>query len=138
LQFYVPGWVVKNLIPFFATLRTPFVIDHMGYMLEEDGLGPEDFQRLLQVLETGFCWLKLSAPYRIAKKRPLSVVAPMGRAIIATAPHRCIWGSDWPHIPDSGRDTGELLNLLADWADDPAVLKAILVDNPQVLFAFDR
>ncbi|MBH3429071.1 amidohydrolase family protein [Pseudomonas alkylphenolica] len=138
LQFYVPGWVVKNLIPFFATLRTPFVIDHMGYMLEEDGLGADDFAQLLEVLKTGYCWLKLSAPYRIAKKRSLDVVAPMAKAIIAAAPDRVIWGSDWPHIPDSGRDTGELLNLLGQWTDDPEVIKAILVDNPQVLFDFDK
>lgn len=137
LQFYVPGWVVKNLIPFFATMRTPFVIDHMGYMLEEDGLGADDFAKLLEVLKTGFCWLKLSAPYRIAKKRSLDVVAPMGKAIIETAPSRCIWGSDWPHIPDSTRDTGQLLNLLGDWTTDMNVIKAILVDNPQELFGFD-
>lgn len=138
LQFYVPGWVVKNLIPFFASLRTPFVIDHMGYMLEEDGLGADDFARLLEVLGTGYCWLKLSAPYRIARQRSLDVVAPMAEAIIRTAPDRVIWGSDWPHIPDSGRDTGELLNLLGQWTDDPALIKAILVDNPQVLFDFER
>jgi predicted TIM-barrel fold metal-dependent hydrolase len=138
LQFYVPGWLVKNLIPFFATLRTTFVIDHMGYMLEEDGLGAEDFAQLLEVMKTGYCWIKLSAPYRIAKKRSLEVVSPMAKAIIQTAADRVIWGSDWPHIPDSSRDTGELLNLLGKWTDDPEIIKAILVDNPQVLFCFDQ
>ncbi len=136
LQFYAPGWVVRDLIPFLADVRAPFVIDHMGYMLEEDGLTQADFDRLLALLTDGQCWLKLSAPYRIAKQRGYDAVAPMARAIIAAAPQRVIWGSDWPHIPDSTRDTGELLNLLGEWTQDAAVRKMILADNPARLFDF--
>ncbi|WP_244314801.1 amidohydrolase family protein [Paraburkholderia unamae] len=136
LQFYAPGWVVRNLIPFLADVQTDFVIDHMGYMLEEDGLTQDDFARLLDLLRDGNCWLKLSAPYRIAKHRGYEAVAPMAKGIIAAAPHKVIWGSDWPHIPDGSRDTGELLNLLAQWTDDAAVHRAILTDNPARLFDF--
>ncbi|MFT4068198.1 amidohydrolase family protein [Paraburkholderia sp.] len=136
LQFYAPGWVVRNLIPFLADVQTDFVIDHMGYMLEEDGLTQDDFARLLDLLRNGNCWLKLSAPYRIAKHRGYEAVAPMAKGIIAAAPHKVIWGSDWPHIPDGSRDTGELLNLLAQWTDDAAVHQAILADNPARLFDF--
>ncbi|PCE27478.1 amidohydrolase [Paraburkholderia acidicola] len=136
LQFYAPGWVVRNLIPFLGDVETDFVIDHMGYMLEEDGLTPADFERLLALLKTGSCWLKLSAPYRIAKHRGYDAVAPMARGIIEAAPHKVIWGSDWPHIPDSTRDSGELLNLLGAWTADPAVHKMILADNPARLFDY--
>jgi predicted TIM-barrel fold metal-dependent hydrolase len=136
LQFYAPGWVVRNLIPFLADVQTDFVIDHMGYMLEEDGLTQDDFARLLDLLRDGNCWLKLSAPYRIAKHRGYEAVAPMAKGIIEAAPHKVIWGSDWPHIPDGSRDTGELLNLLAQWTDDAAVHRAILTDNPARLFDF--
>jgi 2-pyrone-4,6-dicarboxylate lactonase len=136
LQFYAPGWVVRNLIPFLADVQTDFVIDHMGYMLEEDGLTQDDFARLLGLLRDGNCWLKLSAPYRIAKHRGYEAVAPMAKGIIAAAPHKVIWGSDWPHIPDGSRDTGELLNLLAQWTGDAAVHQAILADNPARLFDF--
>ena len=136
LQFYAPGWIVKKLIPFLAEMEMDFVIDHMGYMLEEDGLGPADFERLLDLLKGGHCWLKLSAPYRIAKHRGYEAVAPMAMSIIEAAPHRCIWGSDWPHIPDSTRDTGELLNLLGAWTADPAIHNMILADNPARLFDY--
>ncbi|MEQ5838956.1 amidohydrolase family protein [Paraburkholderia acidicola] len=136
LQFYAPGWVVRNLIPFLGDVETDFVIDHMGYMLEEDGLTAADFERLLALLKTGSCWLKLSAPYRIAKHRGYDAVAPMARGIIEAAPHKVIWGSDWPHIPDSTRDSGELLNLLGAWTADPAVHKMILADNPARLFDY--
>ena len=121
LQFYTPGTVVRDLLPFLAELEDVFVIDHMGYMLESEGLTRADFERLLDVLERGFCHIKLSGPYRIAKGKPLASVEWLGRALVETRPDRLLWGSDWPHLPDGQRDTGELLNLLADWAPDEAV-----------------
>lgn len=136
LQFYVPGWVVRDLIDFLATLEIDYVIDHMGYMLEEDGLTEGDFARLLDLTRSGRCWIKLSAPYRLAKKRGYAAVEGVAKAIVAAAPDRSIWGSDWPHIPGLGRDTGELLNLLPVWAPDPAIRAQILVANPQRLFGF--
>lgn len=137
LQFYTPGPVVRDLLPFLATFEFPFVIDHMGYMLESDGLTEADFERLLATLDTGFCWIKLSGPYRVAKNKPLSQVEPLGRALVSTRADRLIWGSDWPHLPDGQRDTGELLNLLADWAPDEHDRQRILVDGPTQLFWTD-
>jgi 2-pyrone-4,6-dicarboxylate lactonase len=136
IQFYTPGYVVRDLLPFFATLQIDFVIDHMGYMLEEDGLTPADFARLLDVMLRGRAWLKLSGPYRIARKRGYAAVAHLAQAIITARPDRVLWGSDWPHLPDGSRDTGELLNLLLDWESDPAIRERILVANPARLFGF--
>jgi len=137
LQFYTPGYVVRDLLPFLATMEHDFVIDHMGYMLEEDGLTAGDFARLLDLMRTGRAWLKLSGPYRIAKQRGYEAVAHLARQIAATRPERALWGSDWPHLPDGTRDTGELVNLLLDWAPSEATRQQILVGNPQRLFGFD-
>ena len=134
LQFYAPGYVVRDLIPFLQTLKTDFVIDHMGYMLEEDGLRSQDFSALLDLLEGGRCYLKLSAAYRIAKLKGYDYVDPVAKAIVERAPERAVWGSDWPHISYSDRDTGELLNLLERWAPTESARRKILVENPQRLF----
>jgi 2-pyrone-4,6-dicarboxylate lactonase len=131
LQFYTPGAIVRDLLPFLADLEDTFVIDHMGYMTESD---PEFERRLLALLTQGSCWIKLSGAYRLAKDKPLSSVAPLGRALVTTRPDRLIWGSDWPHLPDGQRDTGEILNLLADWAPTEQARHAILVDGPGRLF----
>ena len=134
IQFYSPGALVRDLLPFLAELEDNFVIDHMGYMLEGEGLTDSDFERLLGVLRQGSCWIKLSGPYRIAKQRPLSSVAHVGRALVTTRPDRLLWGSDWPHLPDGQRDTGEVLNLLADWAPTAQDRRRILVEAPDHLF----
>jgi 2-pyrone-4,6-dicarboxylate lactonase len=136
VQFYTPGWVVRDLLPFLKELDATFVIDHMGYMLESDGLTNADFDRLLEVARAGRGWIKLSAPYRLAKDGNFERLKPKARAIIAAAPDRVIWGSDWPHIPEGGKDTGTLLNLLCDWAPDDLVRRRILVTNPATLFDF--
>jgi 2-pyrone-4,6-dicarboxylate lactonase len=131
LEFYTPGTIVRDLLPFLADLEDTFVIDHMAYMTESD----QDFERrLLAVLSQGSCWIKLSGAYRVAKDKPLSSVAPWGRALVAARPDRLIWGSDWPHLPDGQRDTGEILNLLADWAPAEESRQAILVEGPTRLF----
>lgn len=137
LQFYTPGTVVRDLLPFLADFEETFVIDHMGYMKEEDGLGAEDAENLLKVFGQGNCWIKLSGPYRIAKQKPLSTVEELGRSLVSTRPDRLVWGSDWPHLPDGRRDTGELLNLLADWAPDQSDRHKILVDSADTLFFWD-
>jgi 2-pyrone-4,6-dicarboxylate lactonase len=134
LQFYAPGYVVRDLIPFFRTLPIDFVIDHMGYMLAEDGLLSGDFSALLDLLGCGRCYLKLSGAYRIAKHRGYEFVEPVAKAIVERAPDRAVWGSDWPHISYSDRDTGELVSLLERWAPSQCARRQILVENPNRLF----
>jgi 2-pyrone-4,6-dicarboxylate lactonase len=131
LQFYTPGAIVRDLLPFLADLEDTFVLDHLGYLTDPD---PDVERRLLAVLAQGSCWLKLSGAYRVAKHKPLGSVAPWARALVAARPDRLIWGSDWPHLPDGQRDTGEILNLLADWAPTAEARRAILVDGPNRLF----
>jgi predicted TIM-barrel fold metal-dependent hydrolase len=130
--------VVRDLLPFLSDLEADFVIDHMGYMLESDGLTRSDFDRLLTVIASGRGWIKLSAPYRIAKDGNYARLQPLVAAVMDAAPRRVIWGSDWPHIPDGDKDTGELLNLLATWMPDSEALNRVLVTNPAELFRFDE
>ena len=137
VQFYTPGYVIRDLIPYLADLDGDYVIDHMGYMLESDGLTRADFDRMLKVVAAGRGWFKLSAAYRLAKDGNFSKLEPLARAIIDAVPERTIWGSDWPHIPLGERDTGQYLNLLADWIPDASARDRVLADNPGRLYGFD-
>ncbi len=130
LQFYSPGAVIRNLMPFLADLEDRFVLDHMGYGADAD--------QLRNLLQGGNCWIKLSGPYRLAKGKPLSEMDSLGRALVRARPDRLLWGSDWPHLPDGQRDTGEVLNLLAGWAPDPADRRTILTGSPAELFFADQ
>lgn len=61
----------------------------------------------------------------------------MTRALVAAAPDRIIWGSDYPHLSFHDKvGSIQLFNLLADWVPDARTRARILVDNPQALFGF--
>ena len=124
-----------------AALPVPFVFDHMGYMPVETGLDQPGFQWLLGRLSDGQAWVKLSGAYYLSDEPepPYAKVAALAKALIAANPEHCVWGSNWPHpiLTKAMPNDGALLDLLADWAPDPALRQAILVDNPAALYGFE-
>ncbi len=79
-------------------------------------------------------------PYLLKSGPPLYADrGRLARAYVALAPERLVWGSDWPHPTSQAEgkpDDAGLLDLLADWAPDPAVQALILVSNPARLYGF--
>jgi 2-pyrone-4,6-dicarboxylate lactonase len=100
----------------------PYVIDHMGRVPVTAGIDQEPFQRLLTLMADERCWMKVSGAERLTAdgRPPYDDVVPFAKALIAAAPDRVLWGTDWPHpnvrhMPDDG----DLLDLLARFAPDP-------------------
>ncbi len=139
LQFLLDARSLPELAPRLARLPVPYVIDHMGHIPVSAGLHGPGFQALLSLMQGGACWVKLSGAYRTSEAGlPWQDTTPFARALLAAGPERCVWGSDWPHVATYGPmpNVGELLDLLADWAPDPAQRQAVLVDNPSRLYGF--
>ncbi|MEM9565043.1 MAG: amidohydrolase family protein [Actinomycetota bacterium] len=126
--------------PVLDAMPVPYIIDHMARVPATDGVEQEPFQRLLDRITTDErCWVKISCAERLTEGRvsPFDDVVPFARALIAAAPDRLLWGTDWPHPNlNDMPDEGELLDLLASFAPDEADRQRILVDNPQVLYTF--
>jgi D-galactarolactone isomerase len=117
-----------------------FVIDHTGKFLEPVAPEAEPFKCLLRLVDTGRCWVKLSAPYETSKTgRPkYEDVARLASALVKHAPERMLWATNWPH-PSARKDPpddADLLDLLLDWAEDDATRRRILSDNPAELYGF--
>jgi predicted TIM-barrel fold metal-dependent hydrolase len=117
-----------------------FVIDHMGWQPAQDGIDAPGFHVVLDCLETGRCWVKLSGPNRFTalNSPPYADTLPFAQALVARAPERLLWGSDWPH-PDHFEEMpndGDLFDLMLDWSPDPGTRKQIMSDNPAELFGF--
>lgn len=127
------------------------VFDHFAQAEAALGVDQPGFSALLRLLKSGRAYVKISAGYRISQRPPdYPDVLPLAQALITANPERVLWGSDWPH-PDSARRPGRtptdlapplpvddrrVLNQLAVWAPDPAVRRAILVENPARLYGF--
>ncbi len=120
-------------------LPCPFVIDHMARVPTSDGLDQVPFEALLDVMRDERAWVKISGAERLTADGPppYDDVVPFARALIAAAPDRILWGTDWPHpnvrhMPDDG----DLVDLLASFAPDEATRERILVTNPARLYDF--
>tara|TARA_R110002167_G_scaffold204404_2_gene408469 strand:+ start:2312 stop:3187 length:876 start_codon:yes stop_codon:yes gene_type:complete len=143
------GWHIELLIDVsefdglyerLSSLPVDVVIDHMGHMSTERGIGNSGFQALMNLLETGRCWVKLSGAYRITieTETPYEDVLLIARTLIEKAPERMVWGSDWPHpfVQITMPKDGALLDMLADWVPDSELRRKILVTNPAQLYDF--
>lgn len=123
----------------FDRLPTSFVIDHMARVDASAGLDQEPFQHLLELMTDERAWVKVSGAERLTADGPppYDDVVPFAQALIAAAPDRVLWGTDWPHpnVRDMP-DDGDLVDVLAKYAPDDAVRNRILVDNPAALYDF--
>ena len=120
-------------------MPTSFVIDHMARVDATKGVEQEPFQHLLRLMEDERCWVKISGAERLTADGapPYDDVAPYARALIAAAPDRILWGTDWPHpnvrhMPDDG----DLVDALALFAPNEKMRNRILVENPERLYDF--
>jgi 2-pyrone-4,6-dicarboxylate lactonase len=138
LQFLIDARDLPPLAARLARLPVPFVVDHMGHMPVAAGVDDPGFRTLAALVRDG-AWVKLSGAYRLTDQGPpYRDTIPFARALVAAAPERCLWGSDWPHVANWGvmPNVGDLLDLLVDWVPDEATRRRVLVDNPHRLYRF--
>jgi predicted TIM-barrel fold metal-dependent hydrolase len=150
LQLYTNLGVLASLRDAVRGLPMPLVVDHFCRVRAELGTEQPHFDVLLELIQEGKVWVKLSAPHRISSAPDCADAATIARALVAANPDHMLWGSDWPHPgarPGTQRradeierfnpvNDGHALNRLAAWVNDGSVLKKILVDNPAKLYDF--
>jgi predicted TIM-barrel fold metal-dependent hydrolase len=151
LQIYARLTLVAALKDRFAALPMPVVFDHFAGAQAARGVSQPGFDAVVDLVRSGKAYVKISGAYRASSQVPdYAEVAPFARALIEANVDRIVWGTDWPHpdsriLPDRRAtdiapalpvDDGRLLNLLAEWAPDPAMRRRILVDNPARLYGY--
>jgi len=123
-------------------LPCQIVFDHLAHMPQPAGISHGAFAVVVDLLQKGKAWVKLSGAYQNTKVGPPTYAdtIPLAQAYVKAAPERLVWGSDWPHPSEQGKpplpDDALLFDLLAQWAPDEAVRNRILVDNPAKLYGF--
>ncbi len=135
---------------FIRKIRIPTIVDHMARCKPQDGgMNHPAFTLLLDLLRDDRFWVKIASVDKISAEKqafvpdfiPYKDTLPMGQAVIAAAPDRVIWGSDWPHgnTFEPGRipNDGDLLNVLGAMTSDDDQRRKVLVDNPTRLYFDD-
>jgi predicted TIM-barrel fold metal-dependent hydrolase len=112
----------------------------MGRVDAADGLDQAPFRELLELARRDNCWVKVSGADRVSSAGPpFHDAVPFMRALLAAAPDRVVWGTDFPHSNPrhAVADDADLVDLLPLVGDDRA-LRKLLVDNPARLYGFER
>lgn len=120
----------------------PVIIDTWGRVDPLKGFDQPAFLTILDLLAESNVYLKIHGANRYLDRGvPFEKLVEMAHILIAKAPDKILWGTDWPHSlifePRHMPNDADLLDMLLDFAPDEANRKKILVDNPKRLFDFD-
>ncbi len=125
-------------------LKGSLVIDHLGKFQPCVSTSDNSFRLLCKLLDSGRCFIKLSAAYESSdNKMPyLGQAGSLAQFLIREYPHTLIWGSNWPHLglshqTDWPNPRSSLTNL-EFWGADNQTLEKILVTTPCKLFGFEH
>jgi predicted TIM-barrel fold metal-dependent hydrolase len=139
LQFFAGHAVVLDHAERLAALPVELVFDHFGPLDPSAGPDQPAMRALLDLLERGRSWVKISGAYRVDHgPAPWPAAKPFAERLLKEAPERLVWGTDWPHPGPAGPmpNDGDLLDALWDWCRDETLYRKVLVDNPARLYGF--
>jgi predicted TIM-barrel fold metal-dependent hydrolase len=141
VQIHMLGDQIVEVADLLKRLPSPIVFDHMARIPEPAGVDHPAFALVLNLIDKGRTWVKLSGAYQDTRTGPPAYadVSKVARAYVKAAPERLVWGSDWPHPTekaDAKPDDAVLFDLMLDWAPDEATRNRILVENPAKLYQF--
>jgi len=150
IEIVAPLKMINQNAELFRTSSVPVIIDHYGLYL---GVMPDEPEgaALLKLLAMPHIWIKLSAPYRVSANPLATRPDPAWHAaILAVAPDRCVWGSDWPHTLPHEKQMGSAVlapyrslryeTLVDDFiatTGSAELAERILSDNPARLYEFE-
>jgi D-galactarolactone isomerase len=142
VQIHMQGHQIVEAADLLQRLPSPIVFDHLARIPQPAGVNHPAFGLVLNLLDSGRTWVKLSGAYMDTRTGPPTYadVGKVARAYVKAAPERMVWSSDWPHPTehsDAKPNDAILFDHLADWAPDEAIRNRILVDNPAGLYGFD-
>lgn len=121
-------------------IEVDYIIDHIGKFMPPVPADDRRVDDILRLLDRGNAWFKICGGYETSMTGGprYEDVGAIVRRVIAHAPERMIWGSNWPHVGvprERYPDDAEQLDVLLEWAS-PDDRQRILVDNPAALYGF--
>ncbi|MGA0570024.1 amidohydrolase family protein [Variovorax sp. VNK109] len=139
---FTPGGMAEEKELFLSLPNDRIVIDHFGRLDATKGLDQPGFTALLELLDTGRVWLKMSNPAFCTKEDyPYAPVLPFARTLVRHAPERLLWGSNWPHVMRNGRimpNDGDLIDLIGEWIPSEEDRLRIMSVNPDMVYGDGR
>ncbi len=138
IVIYFEAADLPELEPFFTSLPTDIVVDHMGRPDVKLGVDHPQFIRFLDFMKNNEnVWSKVSCPERVSVQGPpYDDVVPYAKTVVERFPDRVLWGTDWPHpnMKTHMPDDGLLVDYIPRVAATAELQQKLLVDNPMRLY----
>lgn len=138
IVIYFEAHDLDTIEPLLKAIPTQIVLDHMSVPDVSKGVGHDDWQRYLTLIdENKSIWVKVTCPERISKNGPpYEDFLPFARSLTEHFIDRILWGTDWPHpnMATHAPDDGALVDIIPKFAPTPTLQKILLVDNPMRLY----
>ncbi|MGI9645014.1 MAG: amidohydrolase family protein [Ilumatobacteraceae bacterium] len=138
VQLQLDGRELPARMERLLALPVSLVIDHVGRFMPAVDPDSAAFAALVTLVDQG-ARVKLSAPYESSADGPpgFADIAELVDALVARAPDRMLWASNWPH-PGQGAPPSptELVALRDRWLPTPELRRQVLAENPTDLYDF--
>jgi D-galactarolactone isomerase len=140
VQLQLNGRELGDRVDELLALPLPIVVDHVGRFMPP--VEPDDaaFEALLRLVDSGRFWVKLSAPYESTHDGAphYPAVTTLAHRLLAHAPERMLWATNWPHPgQDDPLTSADLIALRDEWLPTEQLQRLVLVDNPAAVYGFD-
>jgi D-galactarolactone isomerase len=140
VQLQMDGRELAGREAMLKALPCDIVIDHIGRFMQPVAADDPAWKVMRNLVDSGRCWIKLSAPYHGSKTGAprFEDAGATAMALIRAAPERMLYATNWPHpsLKSNLPDDASLLDLVYEWAGSETVRHKILVDNPAKLYGF--
>ncbi len=140
VQLQMDGRELAGREAMLKALPCDIVIDHIGRFMQPVAADDPAWKVMRNLVDSGRCWIKLSAPYHGSKTGAprYEDAGATAMDLIRAAPERMLYATNWPHpsLKNNLPDDASLLDLVNEWSGSEAVRQKILVDNPAKLYGF--
>lgn len=114
---------LPRLLPPLVASGVDIVIDHFGVPARDTGAQCPGYDALARAVDSGRCWIKISAGFRMAMETAQAVAA---RLLADAGPERLLWGSDAPFVNhEASMSFGDALDLYYRLVPDAAIRRTI-------------
>ncbi|MCW3835631.1 amidohydrolase family protein [Sphingomonas canadensis] len=128
----IEGEALRPVLDALNETGVDIVVDHFGHPDPADPLGCDSIAAMLESVDRGRTWIKMSAGFRLLGPSAWQTVPDADGSAIAAlvarrliekvGPDRLLWGSDAPFVGYEGRVTyARALECFREWVPDAAM-----------------
>lgn len=134
VELYLEGEHLPAILKAVNASGARLVVDHFGNPGGEAGENSEGFLALLDAIEAGNTWVKLSAPFRLRGSNPTKLAE---KIIAYSDGARALWATDWPWVGHEQHIRYEqCIDSLYECVPDETTRNRILTTNAYEAFGF--